>query len=192
MPHEVIVVGSSSGGLRALRVLLAGLPAGLSAPIVLAQHQSANTTGEGLAELLQKDCALDVRVIYDKDELTPGTVFLAPPDYHVLIERGRIALSTDERVMFSRPSIDVLFESAATSYGDRVVGVVLSGANEDGAAGLAQIRARGGITVVQEPATAEVPMMPAGAIAATRPHQVLSLDAIAPFLAELCGIGVGS
>jgi two-component system chemotaxis response regulator CheB len=153
--------------------------------MVIAQHQSPTTTGEGLAELLQSVCSLQVMVAHDKDALTPGTVFVGPPDYHVLVERGRLALSVDEPVRFSRPSIDVLFESAAVSYGDQVVGVVLTGANEDGAQGLAKIRERGGIAVVQEPSSADAATMPAKAVELARPHQVLPLDEIAPFLVRI-------
>jgi two-component system chemotaxis response regulator CheB len=190
MPMELVVVGSSAGGLEALRILLSGLPGGAFTPVVIAQHQSPTTTGESFAELLQKRCALDVRVANDKDELVPGAVLVGPPDYHILIEPGSVALSIDERVMFSRPSVDVLFESAANTYGTRVVGVVLTGANEDGAQGLAAIRRRGGIAVVQEPATAKVATMPARAVEVARPHQVLPLEEIAPFLVRISGSGV--
>ena len=192
MACDLVVVGSSAGGLSALSVVLSGLPSEGFPPVVIAQHQSATTTGEGLAELLQKACALDVRVAHDKDELLPNNVFVGPPDYHVLVERGSLALSVDEHVMFSRPSIDVLFESAAANYGDRVAGVVLTGANDDGARGLAAIRARGGIAVVQEPATAEAATMPARAVELARPHQVLPLDEIAPFLVRISTSGVRS
>lgn len=184
--YELIVVGSSWGGLNALGILVAGFPHGFPVPLVLAQHQSASTTGETFAASLQKSCALEVRVIHDKDELSPATVFVAPPDYHVLVEAGRLALSVDAHVRFSRPSIDVLFESAAVAYGHKAVGVILTGANEDGAQGLATVRAWGGITVVQEPSTATVPTMPERAIASSRPHQVLPLADIAPFLTRLC------
>ncbi|MGH2757739.1 MAG: chemotaxis protein CheB, partial [Actinomycetota bacterium] len=184
--YDLVVVGSSWGGLNALRILLAGLAPGFPAPVVLAQHQSSSTTGETFAGSLQKGCALEIRMIHDKDELAPATVFVAPPDYHVLVEARTLALSLDAQVMFSRPSIDVLFESAAVTHGHRTVGVILTGANEDGAAGLAAIRGRGGITVVQEPSTAADPTMPAGAIAASRPNRVLPLEEIAPFLNEVC------
>jgi two-component system, chemotaxis family, protein-glutamate methylesterase/glutaminase len=187
--HDLVVVGSSWGGLNALRILLADLPPGFSTPIVLAQHQSASTTGEALAASLQKGCALEVRVIHDKDVLSPATVFVAPPDYHVLVESGGLALSVDARVMFSRPSIDVLFESAAVTYGHKLVGVILTGSNADGAAGLATVRARGGITIVQDPSAALHPAMPESAIAASRPNRVLPLEEIAPFLTTLCTTG---
>ena len=118
--------------------------------------------------------------------LEPGKAYLAPPGYHLLVERGSLSLSTDEEVRYSRPSIDVLFESVADAYREDAVGVILTGASDDGAAGLARIRRRGGVTVVQEPATAERRTMPDAALARGRAHRVLALDEIAAFLVKVC------
>jgi two-component system chemotaxis response regulator CheB len=126
-----------------------------------------------------------VREAGDKDSIQPGRVYLAPPDYHLLVEPEGFALSTDEAVQYSRPSIDVLFDSAADTYGDRLIGVLLTGANEDGAYGLRRVRRRGGVTIVQDPETAERRTMPDAAIAAGAADLVLPLDGIAPKLAEL-------
>ncbi len=121
----------------------------------------------------------------DKEPLVAGRVYVAPSDYHVIVEEGHLALSTEEFVQFARPSIDVLFESAADTYGERVVGVLLTGLNEDGAAGLARISDAGGVTVVEDPATAERAEMPAAAIARGAAQHVLPLEEIGPFLAAL-------
>jgi two-component system chemotaxis response regulator CheB len=126
-----------------------------------------------------------VREVDDKEAIEPRHVYLAPPDYHLLVERGSFALSTDERVQHARPSIDVLFESAADAYGERVIGIVLTGANEDGAAGLARIADRGGLAIVQDPESAERRAMPDAAIAAGTPT-VLPLEEIGPFVAARC------
>ena len=122
----------------------------------------------------------------DKDPIRPGNVYIAPPDYHLLVERRSFALSTDERVNYARPSIDVLFESASDAYGPRLIGIVLTGANHDGAAGLARIKRRGGVAIVQDPGEAEAAAMPAAALAATEADAVLALADIGPFLHGLC------
>jgi two-component system chemotaxis response regulator CheB len=127
-----------------------------------------------------------VRTVNDKDDLEGGTVFVGPPDYHVLVEPGTFALSTDERVHYSRPSIDVLFDSAADAYGADVVGVILTGANSDGATGLQAIRNRGGYCLVQDPAEAERDIMPRAAIELGAAHEVLLLEQIAPVLVRRC------
>src|SRR5439155_9631982 len=152
---------------------LDGLGEDSPAAIVIAQHRGP-WGGERLAPLLQRQTQLRVREAEDKDELTPGTVYLAPPDYHTLIEAdGTIALSIDEHVRHARPSIDVLFHSAAEAYRERCVGVVLTGANEDGAEGLALIKQLGGVAVVQDPRTAERREMPTAALEATNADLVL-------------------
>jgi two-component system chemotaxis response regulator CheB len=185
MDYELIVVGASWGGLRAVGAFLEGLGPQTSAAIVIAQHRSPGA-GDDLAHLLQGHTELPVRDAEDKDQLLPGTVLLAPKDYHLLIESGgTVALSTEERVQFARPSVDVLFESAAEAYGEKCVGVVLTGANEDGAAGLARIKALGGVAVVQDPRSAERAEMPAAAIAATVADLVLPLEQIGLFLRGL-------
>ena len=182
---RLVAVGCSWGGLAALSTLLGGLPVDLDAAVVVAQHRSDEDSP--LAELLAARTPLPLREVEDKDELAPGRVFLAPPGYHVLVQPGRLALSLDEPVQHARPSLDVLLETAADAYGSDCVGVVLTGANADGAAGLARVEATGGVAVVQDPATAERPEMPRAALAATRAPLVLPLAEIAAAIAARCG-----
>jgi len=184
--YELIVIGTSWGGLEALSRLLAGLHDDIHQPIVIAQHRSPESEDIALARLLQHHTR---RIVVDPDDKTPlehDHVYLGPPDYHVLVEEGHLALSTDAPVQFARPSIDVLFGSAADAYGDRTIGIVLTGANADGAEGLARIKDRGGVAIVQDPATSEKRTMPDAAIAATVPDAVLPLEAIPDFVFELC------
>jgi len=185
MRYELIVIGTSWGGLDALRRLLAHLPDEVDVPIAIAQHRSPDSIEGAFETNVQRSIARRVREVDDKDEIERGRIYLAPPDYHLLVEPGSFALSTDERVRFARPSIDVLFESAADAYGSGVIGVVLTGANDDGASGLRRIAERGGIAIVQDPQTAERRAMPDAAIAAGA-TVVLPLEAIGPYLGELC------
>ena len=180
------MIGASWGGLAAVSELLGGLQEAVHQPIVLAQHRSADAAETLLAQLLQQRTR---RVVCNPDDKTPleqDHVYVGPPDYHVLVEDGRIALSTDAPVRFARPSIDVLFESAAHTFGPGAVGVVLTGANDDGAAGLALIKERGGVAVVQDPDTSADGRMPAAALAATSADAVLPLAEIPAFLYGLC------
>lgn len=178
MRPNVVVVGTSAGGLRALERVLGNLPAGFDVPIVAVQHRSRES--ELFAAVIQGRIALPVREAEDKEALAAPGVYLAPPDYHLLLEPGGgLALSTDAPVSFSRPSIDVLFESAADAYGPGVLAVLLTGANHDGTRGLTRIRAAGGVAIVQDPATAESPEMPAAAITSGAADHVLSLGDIA-------------
>jgi two-component system chemotaxis response regulator CheB len=190
MPYELVAIGSSWGGLNALQQVLGRLPASFGAAVVVAQHRSARADDSLLKTLLGDATSLTVRDADDKDELRPGLVLLAPPDYHLLVERGTVALSCEEPVAFSRPSIDVLFESAADAYEERVVGVVLTGSNADGSAGLAQIRRRGGAAIIQDPEHAERAEMPRAAVAAVPDAQVLQLEAIADKLTAMVGTRV--
>lgn len=182
---DLVVVGASWGGLQALRWLLEGLPGDFPTPIVVAQHR-ANDSSDVMVRMLQSHSSLAISEASDKDAIEPGHVYIAPPDYHLLVEPGSLALSTDEFVHHSRPSIDVTFESAADAYADRLVGVILTGANTDGSAGLKRIRDEGGVTVVQDPATAARPEMPSAAMDAVRGVKVLPLRKIAPFLVQIC------
>jgi two-component system, chemotaxis family, protein-glutamate methylesterase/glutaminase len=184
MPYSVVAIGTSWGGLAALTTLLRELPADFSIPVVVVQHRSPDSE-RLLGQLLQDATDLRVCEIEDKDELTPGTVHLAPANYHVLIEDGYASLSVEEPVRFSRPSIDVMLTSAADTYGAAAIGVVLTGANEDGAQGLAHIVKRGGRALVQNPKTAEIPIMPEAAIRAVPTAEVLSLEALVSRLIEL-------
>jgi two-component system chemotaxis response regulator CheB len=184
MAPSVVVIGTSLGGLNALQVILGGLPRGFGTPIVVVQHRGKHPD-EALSRLLGAHCPLTVREPLDKDRIESGHVYVAPADYHLLVERGTLALSTEAPVNYARPSIDVLFESAAESYGSGVLGVVLTGANHDGAAGAARIQARGGRVMVQDPNGAESRPMPLAAIAATGVVPT-PLERIAPLLVELC------
>jgi two-component system, chemotaxis family, protein-glutamate methylesterase/glutaminase len=177
VPYSVVAIGTSWGGLAALTALLGGLPADFGIPVVVVQHRS-NDSERLLSQLLQDATSLRVCEIEDKDELVAGTVHLAPANYHVLIEEGYVSLTVEEPVRFSRPSIDVMLTSAADTYRSAAVGVVLTGANEDGARGLADIVKRGGRALVQDPKTAEIPIMPAAAIRAVPTAEVLPLNAL--------------
>jgi two-component system chemotaxis response regulator CheB len=186
MPYAVVAVGASWGGLHAVGVLLEDLPATFGPAVVVAQHRGADGPAH-LAEALAKRAVLPVTEASDKDSLEPGHVYIAPAGYHLLVERDGLALSTDEPERFSRPSIDVLFESVADSYRDEAVGILLTGTSEDGAAGLGRIRRRGGLTIAQDPDSAARRRMPEAAIAAGGVQRVLRLEEIAKFLVDVCG-----
>lgn len=188
MVASVVVVGASLGGLSALRVLLSGLPKEFPLPVVIVQHRG-KAEDDPLAELLGVDSSLPVSEPDDKQPLETAHAYVAPADYHLLLEPGRLTLSTEAPVNCARPSVDVLFESAADAYGRGVTGVVLTGANQDGARGCARIKARGGVVLVQDPAEAEGSVMPAAAMAATRVDRVLPLSELPTFLATSCGTG---
>jgi two-component system, chemotaxis family, protein-glutamate methylesterase/glutaminase len=184
--YDVICVGASWGGLDAVGRLLADIPDNVDVPFVIAQHRHPASTPGGLADLLRLRIKRPVQDAEDKMRIEPLNVYIAPPDYHLLIERGSFALSLDDRVQYARPSIDVLFESAAYAYGPGVIGVILTGANEDGAAGLAEIKKRGGVVIVQDPSDAVRRAMPEAAIAATVADAVLPLEEIGKFIYGLC------
>jgi two-component system, chemotaxis family, protein-glutamate methylesterase/glutaminase len=189
--YELICVGASWGGLRAISRVLSDIPEDVVQPIVVAQHRHPDSRGAVLATLIGERTARPVVEAEDKLQIEPHTVYIAPRDYHLLVEPGHFALSLDERVKHARPSIDVLFETAADAYGASVIGVILTGANEDGAAGLARIKACGGVALVQDPEGAERRAMPEAAIAATVADAVLPLDEIGKFIYGLC-IEVGA
>jgi two-component system chemotaxis response regulator CheB len=182
---EAIAIGTSAGGVEALSVLLPALPASLRAALFIVVHLPRERPSL-LADIFQDRCALPVREAEDKEPVVPGTVYFAPPDYHLMVDAGpRIALSADDFVNYSRPSIDVLFESAADVYGERLLGIVLTGANADGAAGLAAIHAAGGATLVQDPNEARAPLMVTSALRRTSVDFVLPLGGIAELLGSL-------
>jgi two-component system chemotaxis response regulator CheB len=191
MAVEIVAIGASWGGLAAIERVLRDLPSRFPVPVVIAQHRGRGSDA-GLAGLLGAHCTLDVSEAEDKQALLPGSVLLAPPDYHLLVEPGAVALSVDEPVHFSRPSIDVLLASAAHAYGGGAVGVVLTGANDDGAAGLAQIVARGGAAIVQDPETAERREMPEAALAANPGARVMALGDIGRMLTDLAATPEGA
>jgi two-component system chemotaxis response regulator CheB len=190
--YDIICVGASWGGLRAVRKLLADIPADIDQPIVIAQHRHPDVRDGGLAEVVAHYTRRTVTDVHDKMSIARNHVYFAPADYHLLVERGSFALSLEGRVQYARPSVDVLFESAADAYGSGVIGVILTGSNADGAAGLARIKARGGVAVIQDPAEAERPAMPAAAIAATVADAVLPLDEIGKFIYGLCVVAAPS
>jgi two-component system chemotaxis response regulator CheB len=182
---DLVVMGASLGGLDAFELVLSMLPANLGVPIAIAQHRRADDT-DRLAHLLNNHSALPVLEPEDKEPLLPNHVYLAPADYHLLIDDGVCALSVDERVWFARPSIDVLFESAAESMGPRVASVLMTGSNPDGAAGTLAIKRAGGVAIVEDPATALSPVASRAALALTRVDHVVSLKQIPRLLIDLC------
>lgn len=182
--HDAIVVGGSSGAIDALMDILPALPAGLRAAVLVVLHLPRHRRSL-LVEIFGQRCALPAVEAEDQMPIEPGHVYFAAPDYHLLVDAGpRLSLSIDPPVHFSRPSIDVLFETAAECYGERLMGILLSGANEDGARGLAAIGEAGGLTVVQAPASASMPAMPDAALARLRAHHVLPPPDIATLLAQ--------
>jgi two-component system chemotaxis response regulator CheB len=184
-PPGLIVIGASLGGLRALSTLLGALPAGFPVPLVVVQHR-AITPDSGLEAILQDRTALRIVEAEDKMPLEPGTVYVAPSDYHLLVEtRGELALSTDPPIRAARPSIDVLFETAADAYGEALIAVLLTGASADGANGLAAVKAGGGRAIVEDPDTAECRTMPAAGLAATAVDYVLNIRRIGEHLVTL-------
>jgi two-component system, chemotaxis family, protein-glutamate methylesterase/glutaminase len=183
MEPLLVMLGVSAGGLNAVCGLLRQLPEPLGATLVVVQHRSKESTA--LCEVFQGCTDRPVHEVVDKAPIEPGRVYVAPADYHLLVEDGHFALSLDAPQLYSRPSIDVAFESAAEAFGSRVVGVVLTGANHDGSRGLRRIVEGGGYAIVQDPQTAEVAVMPAAALQAVPTAEVLPLDRLAARLVEL-------
>lgn len=185
---RAIAIGVSTGGVHALGTLLGGLPAAFPIPILIVQHIGAET-GDGLARLLDRQSALRVKEADEQDALVPGTVYLAPANYHLLVEAdGILSLSADPPVSYARPSIDVLFESAAEAFGAQLIGIVLTGANSDGSRGLTRIKRKGGIAIVQDPDDAEAAQMPLAALAATAVDHRLPLTELPALLQKLAAI----
>ena len=178
-------MGSSWGGLHALETVLSTLPPDFCTPIVIAQHRAPDSGSGALSHMLSVRSGHDVCEAGDKDPIEEGRVYIAPPDYHLLVEPGGFALSTEATVQYSRPSIDVLFDSAADAYADELVAVVLTGANADGAYGVERVKRRGGVTLAQDPETAEKREMPDAAIATGAVDHVVPLEEIASKLMEL-------
>ncbi len=180
---EAVVIGGSTGGLRALLDILGGLPADCGLPFICVLHRPA-VDDLNLVECMAHRLALQVREVEERDRARPGTVYVAPANYHVLIEEDcRFSLSVDEPVYFCRPSIDVLFESAAAVYGRRLLAIILTGANPDGANGVTAVREHGGVVAVQDPACAEAAEMPAAALASGCVNYIFSLRELREFLA---------
>jgi two-component system chemotaxis response regulator CheB len=185
---ELVALGASWGGVDAMRQILARLPGDLPVTLVLVQHRGRED-GDLLVDLLRRSTRLHVSEPEDKEPILPGRVYLAPADYHLLVERRAFALSVEPLVNHARPSIDVTFDSAAQAYRDRLLAIILSGAGCDGAFGLQRVKALGGTTAVQDPATAQARAMPDAAIASAHPDRILPLDAIAEFILTACFAG---
>lgn len=183
--YAAIVIGASAGGFHALMQLLEGLPRNYSIPILLVQHRWKDS-GDLLEQLLQRRCQITIKQADEKDPILPGIVYVAPPDYHLLVETDRsLSLSADTRVCYSRPSIDVLFESAAFAYRDKLIGIILTGANNDGANGISKIMASGGLTIAQNPEEAQFPFMTEASIETGAVRYIWSIATIRNFLLKL-------
>ncbi len=182
MRYEAIVIGVSSGGMNALRYLFSALPAEFGMSIIVVQHVSARSDSLWI-KLLNDVSNLNIKEADEKEKIEAGNVYIAPSNYHLLIEKDKtFSLTIDERVNFARPSIDVLFESAAEAYQSKLIGVVLTGSNNDGTNGIKRIKECGGLAVIQDPETAESSYMPASAMAAIQPDYILTLENIAELL----------
>lgn len=183
--YRAIVIGVSSGGIEALKKILPELPANFPLPIIIVQHQHPNSDNY-FAEYMNEKCRMRVKEADEKESIAAGTIYFAPPNYHLLIEADEtFALSTSERVCNSRPSIDVLFETAADVYESSLIGIILTGANSDGANGMKRIKENGGLSIVQDPKTAESPTMPRAAIKACKVDHVLTLEKIPKLLMKI-------
>ncbi len=188
MKYEAIVIGVSAGGVEALKTIFPYLPDGFALPLIVVHHQHS-TSDDFLARYLNQRCNLEVKHADEKESIQQGAIYFAPPDYHLMIEEDRtFSLSIDPPLNFARPSIDVLFETAADVYGAKLVGMVLTGANADGSKGLSKIKKLGGLAIIQDPETAEVGIMPKAAIAATKVDHILPLEKIGPFICKLVGL----
>ncbi|WP_024646935.1 chemotaxis protein CheB [Pseudomonas syringae] len=182
---DAIVVGASAGGVEALLRIFSTLRPGFSLPILTVLHLPDDRRSQ-LAQVFQNRLPIPVKEADDKEDIVPGTLYFAPAGYHLSVESDRsLSLSQEERVFYSRPSIDILFDSAADAYGSRLAGVLLTGANNDGARGLLQVRKNGGFTVVQNPLQAQASTMPEAALALQSPDYLLSLNDIGRLLVEL-------
>lgn len=182
---QAVVVGVSAGGFKALNTILPPLPGDFPCPIIIAQHRMA-AEDDFLVESLDSKCKLTFKEADDKDILKSGTIYIAPGDYHLLVEKDKtLSLSIDEPVQYARPSIDVLFETASEVFGPNLIGIILTGANSDGSKGIREIKANNGLTIAQDPSTAEVKMMPHSAIATGNIDFVLPLEEIPSFIIGL-------
>lgn len=182
---EAVVIGASAGGVQALLTVLSALPRSLRLCVIVVLHLPEDRESQ-LAEIFQFRLPIAVREAADKEAITPGTLYFAGPGYHLSVEMDRtFSLSSEEPVHYSRPAIDILMESAADVYGPALAGILLTGANKDGAEGMARIQQLGGLTVVQEPAEAEAPTMPEAAIRRLKPDFILKLAGIRDLLLEL-------
>ena len=183
--YKAIVIGASTGGMSALKIILSALPSNFALSVIIVMHRHKDTDGY-LEKSLDNECKMCVKQADEKEEIRGGVVYVAPPNYHLLIEDNcTFSMSVEGVVNYARPSVDVVFESAADVYGQRLIGVILTGANRDGSQGLRKIKEAGGLTIVKSPETSEVADMPEAAIAAVKPDHVLPLENIGYFLRKL-------
>ena len=183
--YKAIVIGASAGGLEALEKILPVLEAGIPVPVFIVQHISASSDSY-MVDYFDKKCMIRVKEAEDKELIQAGTAYFAPPDYHLLIEEDfTLSLSNEEKINYSRPSIDVLFQTAVWAYESQLIGVILTGANNDGAAGLSQVNAAGGFTIIENPKTALVKSMPQAAMSQSKADLILNLDKIGAQLNKL-------
>lgn len=180
---KVVVIGASLGGIAALEVVLGAMPSSFDAAVVIVQHRAVDST-DSLLAILRRGASIEVSEAFDKQPLVAGEFVIAPPGYHMMVEENCFSLSTEARVQGARPSIDVLFESAARSFGRNAAAVVLTSASEDGAAGARMVEAFGGLVVVQDPQEAVSSCLPAAAIERCEHARVLALDEIAACLVQ--------
>ena len=187
MDYKAVVIGTSAGGMEALSRILTKLPLNFAAPILIVQHLSPQSDGY-MARRFNEICNVTVKEAHEKEMILPGTVYIAPANYHLLVENDEtISLTVDEKVNYARPAVDVLFETASDTYQDGLIGIILTGANSDGSKGLKKIKERGGLAIVQDPHTAVASSMPKAAIKETSVDYVLVVDEIAKKLIELVG-----
>jgi len=185
MQYEAIVIGVSSGGMNAMKIIFSQLPNEFGIPIIIVQHIGSHSENMWI-KLLNERSNIELIEADEKEKIEKGKVYIAPANYHLLIERDKtFTLTIDERVNYARPSIDVLFETAAEAYQNKLIGVVLTGSNNDGTKGLQRIKECGGLTIVQDPDTAESYYMPASAIASFLPDHILPLEEIVKLLIEI-------
>lgn len=186
MCYKAIVIGSSAGGFQALKTIFSGLDPAFETPIIITQHLSPNSDNY-LVHFLNMLSPLTVKEADEKEPIARRHVYIAPPNFHLLVEEDfTLSLNVEEKVNFARPSIDVLFETAAEAYQSHLIGIILTGANHDGAKGIERISQKGGFTIAQNPATAEAPVMPQTAINTGFINQVLNLEEIPVLLNEIC------
>src|ERR1035437_7782857 len=175
MKYEAIVIGVSSGGMNVMKIMFSLLPKNFNTPIIIVQHISPRSDNQWI-KLLNEKSNLPIKEADEKEKIEKGNVYIAPPNYHLLIEKNKtFSLTIDERVNFARPSIDVLFESAAEAYKNKLIGIVLTGSNNDGTNGIKRIKECGGLTIIQDPETAESAYMPKSALDAIQPDYILSI-----------------
>jgi two-component system chemotaxis response regulator CheB len=187
MRYRAIVIGASTGGIEAIRAILMPLQEGFAVPIVIVQHLSPHSDNYMVTHL-NGICRINVKEADEKEKILPGSVYIAPPNYHLLLEKDEsLSLTVEPKENYSRPSVDIFFESAADAYGDSLIGIILTGANSDGSKGLKRIKELGGLAIVQEPKTAVASSMPKAAIEITAVDYILSLNDISKKLIELIG-----